>query len=293
MRYAISYWLTRDRISGSFDSACCSAASFASESSIARRSLRSMPAGLLTYSTGSSAARNSTPWWCDGRNPGPQIAASCGTPCGDAGVHHDEVRQVAVVGAERVADPRAGRRPARELEARVQELRRRVVIDVLGVHALYEAELVGDRAGVRQEVADPRAALAALLERPQAGPRSGTRIGRPTSSTAAASRVPRRAGPGRACARASACSRTCRRARSRRACAGRSRASRAPESGPRRARRRSSLRSRPALMRAAAEEIEQRQRAEARSPASAGSRGASGRVSNNRVSSWPCPQRTV
>ena len=85
----------------------------------------------------------------------------------DARVHDDEVRQVAVVGAERVADPGAGRRPARELKARVQELRRRVVIDVLGVHALDEAELVGDRARVRQEVADPGAALAALLERAQ------------------------------------------------------------------------------------------------------------------------------
>ena len=61
IRYAISYWLTRDRISGSFDFSCCSRASAASESSIARRSARSTPSGLLTYKTGSVAARNSTP----------------------------------------------------------------------------------------------------------------------------------------------------------------------------------------------------------------------------------------
>ena len=62
-----------------------------------------------------------------------------------------------------------------------------------------------------------------------------------------------------------ACSRTCRRARSRRACAGRSRAWLVPESGQRPRCRRSSPR--PALReRAAAEQVEQRQRAEAPAP---------------------------
>ena len=45
-----------------------------------------------------------------------------------------------------------------------EERDRRRVIHRVGVHRLDEAEVVGDRRRVRQEVADPRAALAVLLE---------------------------------------------------------------------------------------------------------------------------------
>ena len=38
------------------------------------------------------------------------------------------------------------------------------MVDRLGVQRLDEAEVVGDRGGVRQQFADPRAALAVLLE---------------------------------------------------------------------------------------------------------------------------------
>ena len=46
----------------------------------------------------------------------------------------------------------------------LKERDRRVVVDRLGVHRLDEAEIVGDRRRVRQQLADPGAALAVLRE---------------------------------------------------------------------------------------------------------------------------------
>src|ERR1700744_1996490 len=45
-----------------------------------RRSWRSLPSGLATYSTGSLPERNSTPWWLDGRKPADQVAWVAPTP---------------------------------------------------------------------------------------------------------------------------------------------------------------------------------------------------------------------
>ncbi len=80
------------------------------------------------------------------------------------GDEHDERRQVLVHRAQAVADPRADRRAAGDLRAGLKERDRGVVVDGLGVHALDEAQLVGQRGGVRHQLAHPRAAFAVLLE---------------------------------------------------------------------------------------------------------------------------------
>ena len=77
---------------------------------------------------------------------------------------HDERRQVLVVAAEAVVQPRAHARPAGDLRAGLEERDRRVVVDRLGVHRADEAEVVDDLGGVRQQLADPRAACAVLRE---------------------------------------------------------------------------------------------------------------------------------
>ena len=70
---------------------------------------------------------------------------------------HDESRQIRVLAAEAVARPRAHARVAGQLVARVHEGDRGIVVDRLGGHALDDAEVVGDRLDVRQEIADPEA----------------------------------------------------------------------------------------------------------------------------------------
>ena len=72
--------------------------------------------------------------------------------------HRDERRQVLVLAPQAVADPRPHAGVAGLLVAGVHEGDRRVVVDRLGVHRLDDADLVGDRLHVRQQVADPRAA---------------------------------------------------------------------------------------------------------------------------------------
>jgi hypothetical protein len=62
IRYDISYWLSFDGISGSFDALCWIVATSAMASSISRRSCRDWPSGLAMYGTGFWPDRNSTPW---------------------------------------------------------------------------------------------------------------------------------------------------------------------------------------------------------------------------------------
>ena len=52
--------------------------------------------------------------------------------------------------------------PAGDLVACLDQRDRRVVVDRLGVHRLDDRDVVDDRAGVRQEFAEPRPALAVL-----------------------------------------------------------------------------------------------------------------------------------
>lgn len=78
---------------------------------------------------------------------------------------HDECRQVGVVRPEPVREPGPDRGTAGLLRSRLHERHGGVVIDRLGVHRLDEAQLVGDRADVRQQFADGRAALAVARHR--------------------------------------------------------------------------------------------------------------------------------
>ena len=139
--------------------------------------------------------------------------------------HRDERRQVLVLAAQAVADPRPHAGVARLLVAGVHVGDRRVVVDRLGVHRLDDAHLVGDRLHVREQVAHPRAVLAAAPARPQ---RRDDRIrrlagGHPGEPLVALDR----GGDLLAVilARASACGRTDRRARSLRTGTGRGPAS--------------------------------------------------------------------
>ena len=72
-------------------------------------------------------------------------------------------------------DPRAHARAARQLAAGLEERDGRIVIDGLGVHAAEDADLVGDVRGVRQQVAEPGAALAVLVEIVHASGTTGKR----------------------------------------------------------------------------------------------------------------------
>ena len=97
--------------------------------------------------------------------PAAQVEASIGTPPGAARAHDDEHRQVLVLGPERVGRPCAARRPPGDLEAGVQKLRCRIVVDVLRVHRLDQTDVVDDAADVLHRIADHRPALAVRLER--------------------------------------------------------------------------------------------------------------------------------
>ena len=78
---------------------------------------------------------------------------------------HDERRQVLVLAAQSITEPRAHAWPAGLLEAGLDERDRRVVIDRLGVHRLDDGDVVDDLRGVREKLADPGAGLAVLGER--------------------------------------------------------------------------------------------------------------------------------
>ena len=107
-----------------------------------RRRLDAMtPSGLLRYSTGSLPPRNCTPWYCEGRKPLPQSRAYSGwSPFARARQQHDERRQVVVLAAQPVAEPRADRGAAGDLRAGLEERDRGVVVDRLGVHRPHDAQ---------------------------------------------------------------------------------------------------------------------------------------------------------
>ena len=87
-----------------------------------------MPGGFERYSTGSPPARNLTPWCCDGRKPLPHKREKSGWSRRDRvrlRHHHDERRQILVLAAEPVSEPRAHARPARLLAAGLEERDRR------------------------------------------------------------------------------------------------------------------------------------------------------------------------
>ena len=77
---------------------------------------------------------------------------------------HDERRQVLVLAAEPVTEPRAHARTARLLKAGLDERDRRIVIDRFRVHRLDDGDVVHDLCRVRKQFADPRARLTVLRE---------------------------------------------------------------------------------------------------------------------------------
>ena len=82
---------------------------------------------------------------------------------GALGNHGDEGRQVLVFRAEPVAHPGPHAGVTRQLIAGVHEGDPGIVVDGLGVHALDDAELVGDGLDPGQQIADPRALFAAAF----------------------------------------------------------------------------------------------------------------------------------
>ena len=77
----------------------------------------------------------------------------------------DEARQILVLGAEAVADPRAHRRPHFGEDAGVKLVRRAGVLRVVGVHAAQQADVIRDARQVRQQIGDHHARLAARPHR--------------------------------------------------------------------------------------------------------------------------------
>ena len=77
---------------------------------------------------------------------------------------HHEAGQILRLRAEAVGDPRARAGAAGDLRAGVHEHVRRVVVDGLGGHGADDAQLVGDGAGLLEQLAHLLAVLPELLE---------------------------------------------------------------------------------------------------------------------------------
>ena len=80
----------------------------------------------------------------------------------------DEAGQVRVLGAQAVGDPRAHAGPDEVVAAGVQLEQRAAVGRVGAVDRVDDAEVVHARGHVREQLADPEAALAVLPELPRA-----------------------------------------------------------------------------------------------------------------------------
>ena len=83
---------------------------------------------------------------------------------GNVGAKNDESGKILVFGAQPVSEPRAHRRTAGLVRARVHHQTRRLMIRNFGVDRADPAHIVGDLAKVRPQLADIHSALAVLLE---------------------------------------------------------------------------------------------------------------------------------
>ena len=92
-----------------------------------------------------------------------------------AGDQDHEARQVLVLRAQTVGDPRAQRGTAGAGRAGVHQQFGRRVVELVGVHRVDDAHLVGDGVQVRDRVGHPEPALAVLSELP----RRAQQLGRP------------------------------------------------------------------------------------------------------------------
>ena len=79
-----------------------------------------------------------------------------------------EARQVPILAAQPVGDPRPHARKSRERQAAVDVVVALGVLHELGGHGADHAQFIGDLAYAREQVADRDPALAARLERPRA-----------------------------------------------------------------------------------------------------------------------------
>ena len=79
-------------------------------------------------------------------------------------VQHDKRRQILVGAADAVRQPGARARTAGQLAAGLNEGDRRIVVDRLGIDRLHDCNVIDDRAGMRQQLAQPGAVFAVLLE---------------------------------------------------------------------------------------------------------------------------------
>ncbi len=77
---------------------------------------------------------------------------------------HDERRQIVGLAAQRVTDPRAQARKAGQQKTGVHQVAAGTVHVRLRSHRHEESHVIDARRGVRQQAADPAAALAVLLE---------------------------------------------------------------------------------------------------------------------------------
>ena len=82
---------------------------------------------------------------------------------GDRG-HDDEGREVFVHAAQSVAEPGAGCGAARELVSAEEEVDRRGMVDLFGVHAFDEAKVIGNGGGMGHQGAHPGTTFAMLFE---------------------------------------------------------------------------------------------------------------------------------
>ena len=74
--------------------------------------------------------------------------------------HHHEGRQVFVLAAQAIAEPRTHARPTRQLGTGVHEQSCRIMIEGLGVKALHKANIIGNRTQMRQEFTHPSSGFA-------------------------------------------------------------------------------------------------------------------------------------
>ena len=137
----------------------------ASVSSTSRSTGRVMPAGSDRSLIGEPSARKMRAGVTGGHESARPVLGAVDRAA-FAGEHHDEAGQVIVRRAEAVIDPRAEGGAAALQAAGVHHQQAGAVDGRLGRHRVEERDVVDAVAEVREQVADPFAALAALAEFP-------------------------------------------------------------------------------------------------------------------------------
>ena len=142
MRNAISYCEMRVSISGSPNWSRCMRLSLPAASSMSRRVPGSMPSRIVQVEHRIAARAEAHALVIGGQEaaaPEAREQRLVGIQRLRLREHHDERRQVPILAAQAVADPRAHARPARLLAAALDERDRRIVIDRVRVHRLDDA----------------------------------------------------------------------------------------------------------------------------------------------------------